>query len=76
MPRLTPVHWRIFEKFLLYVGCRFLRQEGSHRIYGKPGLARPVVVPTYRALPIFIIKNNLKILGIETSHYQKIMKEL
>lgn len=76
MPRLTPIHWRKFEQFLLTVGCQFMRQEGSHRIYSKSGLARPVVLPEYRELPIFIIKNNLKILGIAVSHYQKIIRDL
>jgi len=56
MPRLTPIHWKEFEKFLLDVGCRFMRQKGNHRIYWRVGLERPIVLPTYKNLPIFIIR--------------------
>ena len=69
MPRLTPVPWRTFDKFLLYVGCKFTRQKGDHRIYWRVGLERPIVVPTYKSLPIFIIRNNLRILNMPTEEY-------
>jgi hypothetical protein len=28
-------------------------------VFTKPGVIRPVVIPKYAALPVFIIKNNL-----------------
>jgi hypothetical protein len=28
--------------------------------YVKPGVTRPIVIPKYAAVPIFIIKNNLR----------------
>jgi hypothetical protein len=31
MPRITPVHWKVFEKVFLTAGFQFARQEGSHR---------------------------------------------
>ncbi|MEK7631517.1 MAG: type II toxin-antitoxin system HicA family toxin [Patescibacteria group bacterium] len=76
MPRVTPVHWKRFEKFLLYVGCTFVREKGDHRIYTRDGLSRPVIVPRDTQLPIFIIRNNLRVLGISTDDYLQILERL
>jgi predicted RNA binding protein YcfA (HicA-like mRNA interferase family) len=76
MSRLTPVHWRKFEKFLLFIGCRFEREKGDHRIYWRDNLKRPVVIPRDKELPIFIIRNNLRILGITPEEYLEILKRL
>ena len=76
MSRLTPVNWRKFEKFLLFIGCRFEREKGDHRIYWRDDLKRPVVIPRDKELPIFIIRNNLRILGISPEEYLEILKRL
>jgi predicted RNA binding protein YcfA (HicA-like mRNA interferase family) len=74
MARLTPIHWKKFEKFLLFVGCRLSREKGDHRIYWREGLRRPVVIPKDKNLPIFVIRNNLRILGIVPEEYLDILK--
>ena len=55
--RLVPVPYqtlvRIFEKD----GFSLARQEGDHKIFTKAGVLRPLVIPTYRAVPVFIIRN-------------------
>jgi hypothetical protein len=33
-------------------------------VFTKPGVIRPVVIPKYPAVPVFIIKNNLRTAGI------------
>jgi len=76
MAHLTPIHWRKFEKFLLFVGCRFEREKGDHRVYYREGLKRPVVIPREGELPIFIIRNNLRILGIGPDEYLEILKRI
>lgn len=76
MARLTPIHWRKFEKFLLFVGCRLERKKGDHRIYWREGLKRPVVIPKDKALPVFVIRNNLRILGISPEEYIEILKRV
>jgi len=76
MPQLTTVHWKEFEKFLFYVGCKFKRQKGDHRIYWRVGLNRPIVLPTYKNLPIFIIRNNLRTLNMTVEEYLEIIKKL
>ncbi len=76
MARLTPIHWRKFEKFLLFVGCRLEREKGDHRIYWREGLKRPVVIPKDKSLPVFVIRNNLRILGISPEEYIEILKRV
>ena len=74
MPK--PVSWKKFEKFLLFTGCKFEREKGDHRIYWRNDLKRPVVIPRDLALPVFIIRNNLRILGISSQEYLEIIKKL
>ncbi|MFA5188559.1 MAG: type II toxin-antitoxin system HicA family toxin [Patescibacteria group bacterium] len=76
MPRLTPIHWKIFEKFILFVGCNFSREKGDHRVYSRDGLKRPVVIPRSGDLPVFIIRNNLRVLNISPDEYLEILKQL
>ncbi len=76
MPNITPLNWKEFEKFLLYVGCKYQRQKGDHRVYWRPDLKRPVILPTYKSLPVFIIRNNLRTLGISHEEYLEILKKI
>jgi predicted RNA binding protein YcfA (HicA-like mRNA interferase family) len=76
MAHLTPIHWKKFDKFLLFVGCHFEREKGDHRVYWREGLKRPVVIPREGELPIFIIRNNLRILNISPEEYIEIIKQI
>ncbi len=76
MAHLTPINWKKFEKFLLFIGCHFEREKGDHRIYWREGLKRPVVIPHKGELPIFIIRNNLRILGVNPEEYLEILKRI
>ena len=76
MPRLTPIPWKQFERFLLHVNCEYVRQRGSHRVYWRSGFKRPIILPTYDSLPIHIIKNALRLLGLSTEEYLKILDSL
>jgi predicted RNA binding protein YcfA (HicA-like mRNA interferase family) len=76
MPRITPIQWKKFEKFLFFVGCVFDREKGDHRIYSREGLLRPIVIPRENQLPIFIIRNNLRLLNIDHQEYLDILEQL
>ncbi|MBI3951051.1 MAG: type II toxin-antitoxin system HicA family toxin [Acidobacteria bacterium] len=76
MPRITPVHWKTLEKVFLAVGFQFARQEGSHRSYTKPGILRPVVIPTYDEVPVSIIRTNLKTAGISRIEYFRLLEKV
>jgi predicted RNA binding protein YcfA (HicA-like mRNA interferase family) len=75
MPKFAPVDWRTLERIFVSAGFRFLRQEGSHRSYTKPGVSRPVVIPAYREVPVFIIRNNLKTAGLSRDDYFRLLEE-
>ena len=76
MPSLVPVDWKHFEKFLAFVGCTFLREKGDHRIWGRIGLRRPIVIPKCSTIPVFVIRNNFRVLGISVAEYQEIMERV
>jgi predicted RNA binding protein YcfA (HicA-like mRNA interferase family) len=75
MPKLAPVDWQTLERIFIRTGFRFGRQEGSHRSYIKDGVARPVVIPTYREVPVFIIRNNLKTAGLSRDEYFELLQQ-
>jgi predicted RNA binding protein YcfA (HicA-like mRNA interferase family) len=75
MPRITPIQWQDLEKVFLSAGFRFARQEGSHRSYVKAGVLRPVVIPTYREVPVSVIRTNLKTAGISRDEYFYLLKQ-
>ena len=76
MPRFTPVDWRTLERVFLASGFQFARQEGSHRSYVRQGVSRPVVIPTYAEVPVFIIRNNLKTAGLSRDDYFRLLEQV
>ena len=54
-------------------GFRLIRQEGDHLVYTKAGVLRPVVIPKYSSVPVFIIKNNLRTAGISRDRYFELL---
>ena len=76
MPRLIPVHYGKFCKFLEYVGLTFKRQKGSHLVYVRDDLPRPIIVPKKKALSRNIILTNLRSLGISKEKYLDIITKI
>ena len=76
MGGLAPVDHKTLEKFVRAVGCTFVRQKGSHRVYWRDDQLRPVVIPTYKQVPMFIIRNILRQLGISVEEYLRIVQNL
>jgi predicted RNA binding protein YcfA (HicA-like mRNA interferase family) len=76
LPRFTPVVWRTLERVFVAVGFRFARQEGSHRSYVREGVSRPIVIPTYAEVPVFIIRNNLKTAGLSRDDYFRLLEQV
>ena len=44
-------------------------------IFTKPGVLRPVVVPKYKSIPVFIIKNNLRSAGMSRERYFELLAQ-
>ena len=73
MARITPVHYRKLVRVLEIDGFRLAREEGDHMIFTRPGIKRPVVVPRYNPLPVFIIKNALRTAQITRERYFELL---
>lgn len=75
MPRLAPQHYkklaRVFEK----CGFIFDRTEGDHLIYVKAGKKRPVVIPMYDDVPVFIILNNIRSAEITRTEFLRLLNQ-
>ena len=69
MPKLSPVSYKRLARVFQAAGYRCIGIEGDHMIFTKPGTIRPVVIPKYDAVPVFIIKNNLRTAGIPRDDY-------
>lgn len=76
MSGTAPISWKKFDKFLLRVGCQLDREKGDHRIYYKVGIHRPIVVPKKNPIPVFVVKANLRTLGITPEDYVEILRNL
>ena len=68
------VHWKDLERFLFAHGCELKRTKGDHRIYTKPGVKRPLIIPQYNPLPAFIVLNNLRVLGVSKGEFLKFLR--
>ncbi|VVB63104.1 HicA toxin of bacterial toxin-antitoxin [uncultured archaeon] len=76
MPKLNPISADRFVKFLEYVGCSFVSQKGSHKKFWRSDLNRPIIVPIHAIdLPIFVIKNALRVLKIDNEQYLQILEK-
>ncbi|MGH9434000.1 MAG: type II toxin-antitoxin system HicA family toxin [Terriglobia bacterium] len=60
MPPLRPVAYKTLIKVFEQDGFVFNRQRGDHLIYTKLEVKRPIVIPTYHEVPVFIIKNLIR----------------
>ena len=76
MQKIQLIFGKFRESFLFYVGCHYERKKGDHRIYGRSDLKRPVVFPEDKEIPVFIIRNNLRVLGISHNEFLNILEKL
>lgn len=75
MPRIGPVHWKVLECIFVLTGFEFSRQEGDHRVYVKPGVLRPVVIPQKSSLDPMIILSNMRTAKMDRDEYFRLLAE-
>jgi predicted RNA binding protein YcfA (HicA-like mRNA interferase family) len=75
MPTLRPIGYRTLAKVFELDGFAFNRQHGDHLIYTKAGVKRPLVIPIYAEVPVFIIKNLLRSAGMSRERYFDLLKK-
>jgi len=45
-------------------------------IYHYPGAKRPVVITKYKEVPVFVIRNNMKVIGMSVDEYNSILDKI
>ena len=75
MSKITPIHYKRLVRVFETEGFHHTNTKGDHLIYTKSGVSRPIVIPKYKEIPIFIIKNNLRSAGITRETYLKLLKK-
>jgi len=76
MPRITPIPARRLRRLFEKAGFQCVRTEGDHSVYTKEGVTRPIVIPDYPDVPVFIIKNNLRSAGISREEYFRLLDKV
>ncbi len=76
MPRIAPTPYRKLCRLLELEGFSLSREHGDHIIYSKAGILRPIVVPRYDPLPVFIIKNALRTAGLSRDRYFELLEQV
>jgi len=76
MQAIRPTSYHVQVKVFEAAGCKYSHTRGDHLVYHYPGAIRPVVIPKYKEVPVFIIKNNMKIIGLSRDKYLTILHSL
>lgn len=75
-PAIKPTNYQIQVKIFEAAGCKYVRTQGDHLVYHYPGAIRPVVIPKYKEVPVFIIKNNMKVIGMSRETYLSLLESV
>lgn len=74
--KLKNVPVSLFRDFLAHHGLNHIRTNGGHEIWGGKNLLRPVVFQTHiDPIPEFIIKNNLRNMGLTSKDFAEFCKK-
>jgi predicted RNA binding protein YcfA (HicA-like mRNA interferase family) len=76
MPRITTLPARKLMRVFEEAGFSCVRIEGDHYVYTKEGIPRPIVIPDWPEVPVFIIKNNLRSANISREEYFHLLGEI
>jgi predicted RNA binding protein YcfA (HicA-like mRNA interferase family) len=74
--KINPTSFQLQVKIFEMAGCEYVRTQGDHLIYHYPGAIRPVVIPKYKEVPVFIIRNNMKIIGMSRKKYLELLRKV
>ena len=72
--KIKPTHYQVQIKIFEMAGCVYVRTNGDHLIYRYPGAVRPVIIPKYKEVPIFVIKNNMRVIEMSREKYLKFLE--
>ena len=64
-----------FRRFLIYKGLKHIRTSSGHEIWSGKVLTRPVTIQTHiDPIPLFIIKNNLRTMGMTLTEFRNFLE--
>jgi predicted RNA binding protein YcfA (HicA-like mRNA interferase family) len=75
MPKITPISSNKLRKVFEKYGFKCVRIEGDHYVYTKKGVIRPIVIPKWPEIPVFIIRNNIRTAGISREQYFQLLEK-
>jgi len=75
LPRITPISGRRLRRVFERAGFVCARTEGGHFVLTRPGALRPIVIPDYDSVPVFVIRNNLRTAGLSRDEYFRLLDE-
>ena len=63
-----------FRAVLFLLGLAKIRSKGGHEAWIKAGMTRPVIIQTHISpIPEFIIRNNLRNIGIDKQKFLEVL---
>jgi predicted RNA binding protein YcfA (HicA-like mRNA interferase family) len=74
--KISPTEYQVQVTIFEMAGCVYNRTKGEHLIYHHPEAARPVIIPKYREVPAFVIKNNMRIIGMSREKYLELLQKI
>lgn len=74
--KIGPIHYKKIARAFELAGFKKVREKGDHMIYIKTRIVRPIVIPKYKQIPVFIIKNNLRTAQISKEDYFILLKQV
>ncbi len=76
MTKVKPTHYEVQVKIFEMAGCVYARTKGDHLVFHHPRAIRPVIIPKYKEVPTFVIKNNMRIIGMSREEYFTLLQKV
>ncbi len=77
MKKLSNISVKEFREVLLILGLKKIRIKGGHEAWMKNGMTRPVIIQTHvNPIPVSIIQNCLRTIGIEKEAFLDLLERL
>ena len=74
--KIKPTNWQIQVKIFEKYDCFSVRQRGDHLIFHHKNAKRAIVIPKYDEIPVTLIQNNMKTVGMTREEYFSILKSI
>ena len=77
MRNLSNVSISEFRAIMLLLGLTRVRTKGGHEAWMKAGMTRPAIVQTHvDPVPEYVLRNNLRIIGISREEFLTLLEKL